>query len=93
MVMTSRWEGTPMCALEAQALGVPIVSTPTDGLSDLVENGKTGFLSDDDETLAERLLSIIKDDSLRSSLSDSATCFAQEFNNVENYKLEIKNAI
>lgn len=93
MVMTSRWEGTPMCALEAQALGVPIVSTPTDGLRDLIEHGKTGFLSDDDETLAESLLSIIKDDSLRNSLSDSTSCFAQEFNNIENYKVEIKNAI
>ena len=38
MIMTSRWEGTPMCALEAMALGVPIVSTPTDGLKDVVKN-------------------------------------------------------
>lgn len=90
MVMTSRWEGTPMCALEAQALGVPIVSTPTDGLKDLIEHGKTGFLSDDDETLAECLLSIIKDESLRSDLSNNALCFAQKFNDIENYKLKIR---
>ena len=93
MIMTSRWEGTPMCALEAQALGVPIVSTPTDGLKDLIKHGETGFLSDDDEKLAEYLLSIIKDENLRESLSKNALCFSQEFNNVENYKLEIKNAI
>ena len=29
MIMTSRWEGLGMCALEAMALGVPVVSTPT----------------------------------------------------------------
>lgn len=43
MIMTSLWEGTPMCALEALAMGIPIVSTPVDGLCDLIENGKNGF--------------------------------------------------
>ena len=42
MVMTSRWEGTPMAALEALALGVPIVSTPVDGLKDLISNDVNG---------------------------------------------------
>ena len=32
MVMVSRWEGTPIAALEAMSLGLPIVSTPTDGM-------------------------------------------------------------
>ena len=37
MLMTSRWEGTPICVLEAMTLGVPVVSTPTDGICDLIE--------------------------------------------------------
>ena len=93
MVMTSRWEGTPMCALEAQALGVPIVSTPTDGLKDLIKHGETGFLSDDDEKLAEYLLSIIKDENLRENLSRNALGFSQEFNNVEKYKFMIDSVL
>lgn len=93
MVMTSRWEGTPMCALEAQALGVPIVSTPTDGLKDLVKHGETGFLSDDDEVLANHLLSIIKDEDLRTQLSDNALCFSQQFNDVERYKTTVKSVL
>ena len=56
MIMTSRWEGTPMCALEAMALGVPIVSTPVDGLKDLVINDKNGYLSNDDEELASKIV-------------------------------------
>lgn len=93
MVMTSRWEGTPMCALEAQALGVPIVSTPADGLKELVENGKTGFLSDDDDDLVEYLASIIKDGNLRKELSYNATCFSQEYNDVVKYKLSVDSIL
>lgn len=73
MVMTSLWEGTPMCALEAMALGVPIVSTPTDGLCDLIEEGKTGFLSDDNAVLAEKIVLIVQNESVRKSLSDQST--------------------
>lgn len=43
MLMTSRWEGLPMSALEAMALGVPLVCTPTDGLNALITEGETGF--------------------------------------------------
>ena len=61
MIMTSRWEGTPMCALEAMALGVPIVSTPTDGLCELVDDGVTGYLSDNDEIIVQNCLRIVND--------------------------------
>ena len=43
-----------MCALEAMALGVPIVSTPTDGLKEVVDNGVTGYLETTDEKLSAR---------------------------------------
>lgn len=65
MLMTSRWEGLPMCALEAMALGVPIVSTPTDGLRELAEQGKLDFLSDDDAVLSEKCIHIIQEDGLQ----------------------------
>lgn len=61
MVMTSRWEGTPMCALEAMALGVPIVSTPTDGLCDLITDGENGYLSNDDDEMASKIVELIHD--------------------------------
>ena len=64
LIMTSRWEGLPMCALEAMALGVPIVSTPTDGLKEIVEDGKTGYLSDEDNTLIIRCVDILEDEEL-----------------------------
>ena len=59
MVMTSRWEGIPMCALEAKALNVKIVSTPTDGLKDIIKNNENGFLSDNNSDLAEKIIEFI----------------------------------
>ena len=71
MILTSRWEGTPMCALEAMALGTPVVSTPSDGMKDLIEDGVNGYLHDDDAVLAEKLLKIMTDADHRRMLSEN----------------------
>lgn len=86
MVMTSRWEGLPMVALEAIALGVPIVSTPTDGLKDLIRNGENGFLSDDDNEFADILVKVLSDESLRATLVEKQHARSKEVNNIDNYK-------
>lgn len=85
MIMTSRWEGTPMCALEAMALGVPIVSTPTDGLCELVENGQTGYLCDTDDDLAEACLKIIQNPELRGRMSEASVVRSREMNDAQKY--------
>ncbi|AEV29389.1 glycosyltransferase [Sphaerochaeta pleomorpha str. Grapes] len=69
LLLTSRYEGTPMVALEAMILGIPIVSTPVDGMLDLVANGVTGFLSDDDHEMAVKMNEIITNPLLLASLS------------------------
>lgn len=86
MLLTSRWEGTPMCALEAMALGVPVVSTPTDGMVDLIGEGEDGFLSDDDAVLTEKVLSIVTDEALHSRLSQNAAAKSARINDVATYK-------
>lgn len=92
MLMTSLWEGTPMCALEAMALGVPIVTTPTDGLCDLVEENVTGYLSDEDDSLVEKCLDIICNEDLHTRLSQASMRRASELMDSEVYKSEIINA-
>ena len=86
MLLPSRWEGTPMCALEAMALGVPVVSTPTDGLVDLLDEGETGFLSDEDAVLAEKAVALATDPELRKRMSCIASRKAVEINDVKTYK-------
>ena len=92
MIMTSAWEGTPMCALEAMALGVPIVSTPTDGMLDLVLDGKTGYLSDDDSVLADKMLQIIQKPDLHKALSSCSEERFAEISDIGNYKKKLAAA-
>lgn len=92
MLMTSKFEGTPMCALEALALGVPIVSTPVDGMKDLIKDDFNGYLSDDNKALADHLISIIDSSLLREKLSNNAKKFSFEHNDIQRYKDEILQA-
>lgn len=89
MMMTSRWEGTPICALEAMALGVPIVCTPTDGLIELVEDDKNGYLSDDNDILAHKVSDIILHPELHRRLSEYTEVKSQLINSVAPYKQKI----
>ncbi len=86
MLMTSRWEGLPMCALEAMALGVPIVSTPTDGLKELLEHGRTGYFAESDEALAENVVQLLIDRQLQQKISVNTAAKAKDINDIEQYK-------
>ena len=92
MVMVSRWEGTPIAALEAMSLGLPIVSTPTDGMLELVDNDKTGFISDNDDELANSIIKICKNSDLAQELKINSIKKAYHMMDLENYKNEIMNA-
>ena len=85
MILTSRWEGTPMCALEAMALGTPVVSTPSDGMKDLIDDGINGYLTDDDEVMAEKLLKIIHDSEHRKELSENTMKKFAQINDAPKY--------
>lgn len=90
MLMTSRWEGTPMCALEAMSLGVPIVSTPTDGLIELIENKKTGYLSNDDEEISQEIIKLIENYKLQEEFSKNSIEKIEKIMNIDLYKKNIE---
>lgn len=91
MIITSRYEGTPMCALEAMALGVPIVTTPTDGMVDIIEQGVNGYISDQDEYLVKYIVKIITDDSERDRISIECFNKSSKLNNIELYRENIRD--
>lgn len=63
-VSSSRFEGLPMCMIEAQSFGLPIVAFDCKtGPSEIINNNKDGFLikNENIEELAEKLLLLIND--------------------------------
>jgi len=86
MLMSSFWEGTPMCALESLGLGTPVISTPVDGLKDIVKSGKNGYLSDSDEDLASMIVKICEDAAFREMLSNNAINDARKINDINTYR-------
>ena len=81
-VMTSRNEGLPLVLLEAQALGVPIVSFDTPyGPAEIVRNGIDGLIVgyNDSGEFAGKLLELIDNDALRQRMSAEALKRREEF--------------
>ena len=63
LLLTSKKGGMPNVVMEAQLLGVPVVAARTGRVSDLVENGESGFTidSDDPEDFMRACLVILRD--------------------------------
>lgn len=69
-VLTSRKEGIPRAALEAMAVGLPVVATRVIGTREVVRDGDTGVLVelDDAGALADALVRLMSDPALRTSM-------------------------
>ncbi|MCI6468986.1 MAG: glycosyltransferase [Lachnospiraceae bacterium] len=91
LIMTSRWEGTPMCALEALALGKIIVSTPADGLKEIVIEGETGFLRRNNNELVEKICDILENPEMVMKMSNIAIKRAKEYNSIGTYRCKLED--
>ena len=78
--LTSDWEGTPNVVLEAMAAGVPVVATRVGGTSELIEDGRTGFLVDpgDVGAISTRSLELAAEPTLGESVAANARSAVEE---------------
>lgn len=58
-ISTSRWETLPFNILEAQAMGLPVVAFDIPGPSDIIMDGKTGFLVSSEEDFLEKIVAFV----------------------------------
>jgi len=73
VLLTPGSDGTARALREALALGKPVVVTKRGMLPELVENGVTGFVVDETPAdLCGALLSLVRDDDLRSRMGGAA---------------------
>jgi glycosyltransferase involved in cell wall biosynthesis len=74
LVLPSYAEGLPMAVLEAMAYGLPVIATRVGAIPEAVTDGQEGFLIEpgDVEALADRLLRLAEDVSLRRRMGQAA---------------------
>ncbi len=78
---TSRWEGFGLVVTEAMECGLPVVSFRTDGPSEIVQSGKSGYLIENYnlEKFADAVERLMCDAGLRRKMSEQAAARAEHF--------------
>lgn len=73
-LLSSDWENLPHAAVEALALGTPVVATAVGGVPELVRSGENGLLvpPGSPHELAAAIARLIEDDGLRARLAAAA---------------------
>ena len=81
VVVPSRWDCQPFAPLDAAASGKPVVASRIGGIRDTVEDGKTGFLFEPEniEDLADKIVTLLKDDKLREEMGRAAKEKAKQY--------------
>jgi len=82
VALTSLNEGTPLCLIEALALGKAIIATDVGGVSDVIDDGVNGLLvaRDDVNGFVEGLIKLLEDGNLRASLGKAGVKKSEIFN-------------
>ncbi|MEA1938605.1 MAG: glycosyltransferase, partial [Pseudomonadota bacterium] len=78
-LLSSRNEGFPYVLLEALDAGLPIVTTDVGGVAETVTDGSNGFVATDAAGLAESMVRLAQDASLRCSMTSRSKEKSAEF--------------
>lgn len=80
LALSSAWEGMPNVVLEAMSVGLPVVASSVEGISELIEPGRTGLVVTpaDATALAQGLAELLDDSRLARDLSAAAQAIIEK---------------
>jgi glycosyltransferase involved in cell wall biosynthesis len=95
LVLPSRQESFGLVLVEAAAYGKPVIATRTEGPSEIVVDGVTGFLipPEDDVELARRLADVFGPDVNRQQMGEAAARRARELFSATEYASRVEQII
>jgi len=84
-LLTSDNEGTPISLIQSQMAGVVVVSTDVGSVSEIIKEGKTGFLTNFlVSDIADKLEQLESDENLRIQMGADAKTFATDLFSIKN---------
>jgi glycosyltransferase involved in cell wall biosynthesis len=90
-ILPSYSEGLPHTALKAMACGTPVLATPVGGIPDVIKDGETGFIMEDNspECIAENVIRALEHPNLDEIAKNARKMIEKEYTYevvVENYR-------
>jgi glycosyltransferase involved in cell wall biosynthesis len=78
-LLPSLWEGLPLVAIEASAVGLPVIATAVDGTPEVVKDGETGLLIDprNPEAIATAVVALLDDPERARKMGSSGASFVR----------------
>lgn len=78
-LFTSKWEGMPLALMESQAMGIPAIAWDCPGVADVIDDGVTGFIVNNETDMLGRLRQLLFDKTLMEKIANNARIARSRF--------------
>ena len=89
-LLTSKYEGFGLSALESQLLGKPVVSTDVGGIHNIVSD-KSGLLTNDDNKFVNEVVKLLEDEQYYLEKQKHAKIRSMKINDISGYIKKFKS--
>lgn len=88
-------EGTPVAVLEASYAGLPVISTKHAGIPDVISDGETGFLVDENDVdaFAEKMIYLFQNKDIAKKMGTKGKAYISQNFSLKNHIAVIEEAI